>query len=104
MIEDLLDLDYKILIYGGNMDIITSHIGLSTMIKSFQWTGAEEYANSVNQIWRLSDAIAGYVRSAKNFTYVLMRNAGHGAVGDQQEWGFDLVNRFTSNIPFSKVK
>jgi vitellogenic carboxypeptidase-like protein len=102
LIEDLLDLDYKILIYGGNLDIITSHIGVSAMIRSFQWSGAQDYAQSTNQIWRVDGDIAGYARTAKNFTYVLVRNSGHGATLDQPKWTFDLVNRFATGASFSK--
>lgn len=48
----------------------------------------------------VSNRLAGYVKTVKNFTQVLVRNAGHMVPYDQPKWAFDMITRFTSGKKF----
>ena len=48
----------------------------------------------------VGDQLAGYSKTVKNFTQVLVRNAGHMVPYNQPKWAFDLIQRWTSNKKF----
>ncbi|OXA38581.1 venom serine carboxypeptidase [Folsomia candida] len=97
-LESVLNAGYKGIMYVGNLD--AGLPGVADMVKNLNWDGAEELNNSTRGIWRVDGKVAGYLNSARNANYIVMRNAGHGCNGDQPEWGFDLVNRFTKGDSF----
>ena len=103
-IEALLDApqSYKVLIYSGQLDIIVANTLTDNMLRQLQWKGAAQFQKADRKIWRVgSKEIAGYVKKAKNLTYVLVRNAGHMIPYDQPKWAFDMINRFTAGKPFA---
>ncbi|RWS24146.1 uncharacterized protein B4U80_08132, partial [Leptotrombidium deliense] len=80
-IVDVLNNCYKVLFYGGNRDIIIAPVVTSQFLKDLEgWNDREEYLNSEHEIWRLEsndDDVAGYIKRARMFKYVVVRNAGH---------------------------
>ncbi|XP_021948992.1 venom serine carboxypeptidase [Folsomia candida] len=100
LLENILDTGlYKVIIFVGNMDVITGHLGVQQTLSNLNWEGRDELKNSTRGIWHVDGRVAGYVHTARNVTHVLIRNAGHGTNGDQPIWGLDLVNKFMAGLP-----
>lgn len=102
-IVDLLDSPegYRILIYSGQLDIIVANINTEEMLRKMEWSGSKAYQVATKKAWKVGREIAGYVKTAKNLTYLLVRNAGHILPYDQPKWSFDMINRFTASKLFA---
>ncbi|KAH8041188.1 hypothetical protein HPB51_013848 [Rhipicephalus microplus] len=100
-LASLMDKQYKVLIYNGQLDII-SYPQMDNFVSSIPWSGKEAFDKAERKIWRRSDGngVAGYVHKVANFTQVLVRNAGHIFPYDQPEVALDLITRFIDDKPF----
>lgn len=98
-ISELLS-HYNVLVYNGQLDIIVAYPLTINYLRNLQFSGADEYKKAARHIWTVDGDIAGYVKQAGNLTEVLVRNAGHMVPGDQPQWAFDLITRFTHRKPF----
>nr|XP_022917735.1 venom serine carboxypeptidase [Onthophagus taurus] len=98
-ISELLS-NYRVMIYNGQLDIIVAYPLTVNFLQNLQFSAAEEYKTASRHIWVVGNDIGGYVKVAGNLTEVLVRNAGHMVPGDQPQFGFDLISRFTRNKPF----
>ncbi|CAL8073068.1 unnamed protein product [Orchesella dallaii] len=112
ILEALVEADegYRIVIYAGQLDIMTTFLGIENMIRNMNWSGKDEFfSGSVRKRpWVLKNEdgreySAGFVKTFKNFSYVLVRNAGHLISKDRTAWTLDLVNRITKDIPFEQA-
>lgn len=99
-IEILIE-KYRVLIYNGQLDIIVAYPLTRNFLKQLKWSGAEEYKTAPRKLWMVGKELAGYAKTVKNFTELLVRNAGHMVPGDQPLWGLDLITRFVNNKPFA---
>lgn len=99
-IEELLEADYKVMIYNGLMDVIVAWPLTESFISSMKWKGAENYLKSQRVHWKLGKELAGYAKHVGNFTQVVIRNAGHMVPYDQPKAAFDMINRFVSGKRF----
>ncbi|XP_077483067.1 venom serine carboxypeptidase-like isoform X2 [Amblyomma americanum] len=97
----LLD-NYKALYYTGQLDIAFPYPMAEALMASLQWSGAQEFANATQRIWRSPDGdeVQGYTKHAKNFTMILARNGGHMLPLDQPEAAYEMITRFINDIPF----
>ena len=100
-IAALLDADYNVLIYNGQMDVIIDYIGTEQMVRQLPWSGQAEFAASKRHVWHVDDEVAGYERHAGALTQVMVRNAGHILPFDQPKWAYDMISRFTSEKRFA---
>lgn len=75
-VEVLLD-NYKVLTYNGQLDFILGVPLAEKLYRNYQWSGREEFLAAQKQVWTVGNLPAGYVRTAKNYTQLAMRNAGH---------------------------
>ncbi|KAJ9586806.1 hypothetical protein L9F63_019592, partial [Diploptera punctata] len=96
LLEVLLD-NYRVLYYNGQMDIIVAYPLSVRMYNTLEFRAAEEYRKAKRYAWKVDGELAGYMKSAGNFTEVLVRNAGHMVPTDQPKFAFDLITRFTSD-------
>ena len=90
---------YKILLYSGQLDVIIGTSLTEAFLKQLDWKGTQNYLNSAKEIWRVkpTDAeVAGYRKSVGNFSYVVVRRAGHIAPFDQPRAMMDLINKFVN--------
>uniref|UniRef100_A0A1B6FEW7 Carboxypeptidase n=1 Tax=Cuerna arida TaxID=1464854 RepID=A0A1B6FEW7_9HEMI len=99
-IETLLENNYRVLIYNGQLDIIVAFPLTEGFLNKLNWSGAAAYKTAPRKLWYVGDELAGYSRVAKGLTVLLVRNAGHMVPMDQPKWGVDLITRFTRNKPF----
>lgn len=98
-VETLLE-NYRVLIYNGQLDIIVAYPMTLGFLQSLNWTGADAYKTATRKPWYVRKELAGYSKTVKNFTEVLVRDAGHMVPMDQPLWALDLITRFTQNKPF----
>ncbi|KAK9879924.1 hypothetical protein WA026_008428 [Henosepilachna vigintioctopunctata] len=92
--------NYRVLIYGGQVDIIVAYPLSVSWLEKLQFSNAEEYKTARRGTWYVNNEIAGFVKVAGNLTDLLVRNAGHMVPTDQPTWASDLINRFTRNKSF----
>lgn len=100
--ETLLQDGYRVLLYVGNMDGTTGHLGIQRLIRSLYWDGASELITSPRIIWKENGRVAGYNMTASNMTFLIIRNAGHGCLLDQPEWVKSAVVNFIGNMTFGE--
>jgi carboxypeptidase C (cathepsin A) len=93
-LDALLEAGYKFLIYVGNMDVTTNHLGVQKMLQTLSWSGGRDLADGTREIWRVNNKLAGYRTSSGKGTMAIIRNAGHGCSADQPEEVLDVVNMF----------
>ncbi|GAB6021024.1 hypothetical protein CHUAL_003661 [Chamberlinius hualienensis] len=96
-LEELLDNNYNVLLYNGQLDIICAYYLTLNMINSLHWKGAADYRNANRGIWKVDPAdaeIAGYVKNVQNFWEILVRDAGHILPYDQPRFAYDMITRF----------
>uniref|UniRef100_A0A0K8SQH3 Carboxypeptidase n=1 Tax=Lygus hesperus TaxID=30085 RepID=A0A0K8SQH3_LYGHE len=98
-LEVLMD-NYRVLLYNGQLDIICAYPLTMNYVSKLQWSGKAAYESAQRKQWFVGDELAGYSKTAGNFTEILVRNAGHMVPADQPVWALDLITKFTQNIPF----
>ncbi|XP_025089879.1 probable serine carboxypeptidase CPVL [Pomacea canaliculata] len=91
---------YKVLHYTGNMDIIINVRMTEAFLMATPWSGQADYNNSQRYPWGYNGRLAGFYTQVRNFTRVIIRNAGHDAPADQPEWTLDMMQRFIDDKPF----
>ena len=106
----LLD-NYKVLIYNGDYDVITSTIGIEKHILSTPWSLQTEYKSSSRYVWRLDDHVSnlsvtefwnlskhgtfqGFYTKVGNFCRVVVHGAGHQVPHDQPEVSLRMMEEF----------
>jgi len=100
----LLNKGYKVLLYGGQYDLIVAPRTTEAMIPSIPWDGIPVFLKQPQKIWRVDPSdneIAGYVRQYKNFAFIVVRLAGHILPFDQLRASRDMVVRFIEGKPFA---
>ncbi|MDN4163638.1 S10 family serine carboxypeptidase-like protein, partial [Nocardioides abyssi] len=98
--EELLE-NYRVLIFTGQTDVTCGYPMALDYLSKLKFSGSEDYQNSPRNIWYVDDEPAGYVRTGGNLVELLVRNAGHMVPNDQPKWAYDLLYRFTRNVPFA---
>jgi len=99
-IEFLLNTNYKVLIYSGQLDIIVAFPLTENFVDALSWNGATDYKVAPRKQWFVGEELAGYSRQARNLNVLLVRNAGHMVPMDQPKWSVDFITRFTRGKPF----
>ncbi|RWS26011.1 putative serine carboxypeptidase CPVL-like protein [Leptotrombidium deliense] len=101
IVVDVLNSDFRVLIYSGNMDIIEAPVFTSQFLNNLEgWNNREQYINSTHEIWRLEDEandVAGYIKRANNFAFVIVRNTGHMAPYFQPKVMYSMITQFVQN-------
>jgi len=99
-LEALLESNYKVMIYNGQLDVIIPFAQTENFLNALEWSGKYIYAMAPRTIWKVQGDVAGYARKAKNLTQVMVRNAGHILPYDQPKWAFDMIQRFVQDKDF----
>ncbi|KAE8573737.1 venom serine carboxypeptidase [Halyomorpha halys] len=99
-IEELLE-EYRILFYNGQLDIICAYPLTLNVLQHLKWSGATQYKSEPRKHWYVDGELAGYSKTVKGMTEVLVRNSGHIVPNDQPEWALDMIIRFVFNKPFN---
>jgi len=99
-LETLLNNDYKVMIYSGQVDVIIAYPQTEEFLANLNWKGANSYRAADRGIWRVGKEVAGYSREVLNFKQIMVRNSGHILPFDQPIWAFDMISRFIEGKPF----
>jgi len=92
----ILNAGYKTLIYDGNFDIICNHSGVLDMIADMQWDGKADYDKAGRSAYHYGTEVVGYLKQAKNFDVLVVRNAGHMVPLSQPPWAQQMLEDFTA--------
>lgn len=98
--------NYKVLLYSGQVDVIIGPALTEAFLPLVPWTGQPALQDAPRAVWRVLDTdteVAGYVTAVQNFTYAIIRNAGHIAPFDQPRAARDMIERFIQNIPYPNL-
>ena len=58
-IEELLNANYRVMIYNGQLDVIVPNAATEEYIDHIKWYRSDEYAKSKRGIWRVNKEVAG---------------------------------------------
>ncbi|KAI8869562.1 alpha/beta-hydrolase, partial [Ramicandelaber brevisporus] len=69
----------KIMLYYGDQDILCNYLSAERLLAKTEWNGARGFSDQTDPVmeWSLDGSKAGYVRAARNMTYVRIFNASH---------------------------
>lgn len=98
--------NYKVLLYSGQVDVIIGPVLTEAFLYLVPWKGQAALANAPRSVWRITPSdpeVAGYATAVGNFTYVIIRNAGHIAPYDRPEASRDMIQRFIHNLPYPNL-
>lgn len=88
----------RVLVYGGNMDVVYPSDDVYGFLRSLQWKGEEDFRVARRRPYRnASDSggeVVGYKMIVRNFTYALLVNAGHYVSLDSRRAVVDLYRDF----------
>ncbi|BES89374.1 unnamed protein product [Nesidiocoris tenuis] len=91
---------YRVLLYNGQLDIVVAYPLTVRFVEKLEWSGKDEYLKAKRKIWTAGGKVAGYSKTAKNFTEILVRDAGHMVPSDQPLFAYDMISKFFKNVPF----
>ncbi|KAF2890314.1 hypothetical protein ILUMI_15859 [Ignelater luminosus] len=98
-ISKLLD-NYPVLFYAGQTDIVCTYPLMVNTIRNLRFNGSECYKTAIRHKWYVDGDLVGYVKRCKKLIEILVRNANHAVHVMQPKVTFDIITRFTHNLPF----
>ncbi|KAM4059140.1 serine carboxypeptidase [Hirsutella rhossiliensis] len=93
-----------VLIYAGDADYICNWLGNRAWTNALEWPGRDAFGKA-KQIKLRSPAGKedyGYLKTAQNFAFLQVREAGHMVPASQPEASVDFFNRWISGEWFTK--
>jgi vitellogenic carboxypeptidase-like protein len=97
---------YRVLVYSGQLDVIISTALTSRFLADLQWAGQQQYLSAPRSVWRVHPTdkeVAGYAKQVGNFSFVVVRAAGHIVPGDQPERAFDMIDRLVEGRAYENL-
>ncbi|XP_044733532.1 venom serine carboxypeptidase-like [Chrysoperla carnea] len=94
-IEEMLNNNYQVLIYNGQLDVQVPYITTVNYIKKLNFTHSKDYKKASRKIWLLDDQVAGYIKKAGSLTEVMVVGSGHMVPTDQPKRAFEMITNFT---------
>ncbi|RWS24359.1 putative serine carboxypeptidase CPVL-like protein, partial [Leptotrombidium deliense] len=91
--------NYKVLIYGGNLDLLVAPVFNNRLLNVLNWKYRNEYLKSERKIWRCAKngEVFGYIKKVYNFYEVIIRNAAHLVPQDKPKVAFQMIDMFVHN-------
>ncbi|KAK3930606.1 Venom serine carboxypeptidase [Frankliniella fusca] len=90
----------RVLVVSGQLDLCLPYRLTASLLRKMAWSGAAEMTVSRRVTWCERGQLAGYARTVRNLTHVLVRNAGHYLGQDQPRWAAAMLARFTGEETF----
>lgn len=87
----------RVLLYGGNMDVVYPSDAMYRFLRSLHWSGDREFAKARRRPYTNSSVtgeVVGYRLQVRNLTYALLANAGHYVSFDNRRAVADLYKDF----------
>ena len=95
-VADLVNGGVPALIYAGDVDFICNYLGNKAWTYDLKWDGTKEFQEAGEHDWKG----AGLARTAKNFTFLQVYDAGHMVPSDQPKIALDMISDFVNGKPF----
>lgn len=85
-----------VLVYAGDADYICNWLGNRAWTDALEWPGRDAFARAVPAALRspAGGDDYGYIKTARGFAFVRVRQAGHMVPAGQPEASLDLFNRW----------
>lgn len=96
MIPDMLHDGLKVLIYAGDCDYICNWLGNKAWTKTLDWEQKDEFNKASDADWEMDGKTVARLRSASNFHFMQVYEAGHMVPMDQPAVSLEMVNKFIS--------
>jgi len=93
-LPDMLNDGIRVLIYAGDRDFICNWIGNKAWTLAMPWAGHDDFNAAMDQPWNVDGSPAGLLRTAKNFTFLQVFNAGHMVPMDQPKNALKMLQQF----------
>ncbi|XP_049272810.1 venom serine carboxypeptidase [Rhipicephalus sanguineus] len=102
LVATVLDKE-RVLVYGGNMDVVYPADDVYGFLRSLQWKGEEDLRIAKRRPYKNAShaggEVVGYKMIARNFTYALLVNSGHYVSLDSRRAVVGLYRDFVySNV------
>ncbi|KAH6930274.1 hypothetical protein HPB50_012286 [Hyalomma asiaticum] len=92
--------NYRVLVYSGMLDICVPTVGTEKFLDKLRWSGRHQWARAEREPWvHPGGEVLGYVKTARNLSFVAVRGAGHMVPYDKPEVAYDMVSRFFYQLP-----
>lgn len=98
-VAELIDNNYKVYIYSGQLDLLAGPRLQENYLLHLNISIAEQFAAAPRSIWNVDGEIAGYVKKVSNLHFAVVRLAGHMVPHDQPKWVFEIVSNMTNTGP-----
>lgn len=95
LIPDLLNDGIKVLVYAGDQDYICNWLGNQAWTLKLDWPGKQAFNSAEVKKWNVGERHAGNLRTAKGFSFLQVKEAGHMVPLDQPEAALAMVREFT---------
>ena len=92
--------ELRVLIYNGIYDMDCNFMGTDAWIENLSWSFDAEFKALRRTSWHDEGSVAGWVRSARTLTQIVIANAGHLVPLDQPKIALDMLDRFLSGRQF----
>ncbi|CAH0726133.1 unnamed protein product, partial [Brenthis ino] len=100
--EKLLDEQYKVLAYCGQLDQMLPCVHTFEQYRTWKWNGSSEFLEATRYPYIFNARLAGYHKTGGRLTEVVIRGAGHIVPMDEPAPTQTLVARWTHNKPLSR--
>lgn len=93
--------NYKVLVFSGTLDICVPTVGTEKFLDKLRWRGRQQWTQAERKPWVRADGeVLGYVKTARNLSFVAVRGAGHMVPFDKPKFAYDMISRFFYQLPF----
>jgi len=98
MIPDQLAAGIRVMLYAGDQDYICNWLGNQAWTLALDWPHKEDFNNDVPKNWTTPEGkTGGMLRTANNFSFLRVYDAGHMVPRDQPAVALAMLNAFISN-------
>eukprot|EP00299_Pterocystis_sp_00344_P010920 c5003_g1_i1.p1 GENE.c5003_g1_i1~~c5003_g1_i1.p1 ORF type:complete len:461 (+),score=77.84 c5003_g1_i1:1-1383(+) len=96
-LPDMLSDHIRVLIYAGDQDFICNWLGNKAWTLALPWSGQTEFNAAADNLWYVNGAAAGKIRTASDFTFLQVFQAGHMTPMDQPAAALEMVRQFLTH-------
>jgi len=93
-IPDLLKSGIRVLIYAGDQDYICNWLGNKAWTLALPWDGQADFNHAADNAWVVGGVEYGKLRTAHNFSFLRVYQAGHMVPMDQPAAALAMTNAF----------
>ena len=95
-VAEMLDGGIPILIYAGDVDFICNYLGNQAWTYGLEWKGGKAFRQATPHDWNG----VGLARTAGDFTFLQVYDAGHMVPSDQPQVALDMIRTFVAGDGF----